>query len=257
MADTPARLKIRRDVAATWASVNPVLADGELAFETDTLKLRIGDGATAFTSLPYIYADLGKFDAHNDGRYDAAGAAAAVSNSINPVPVGASFFFPVSTPPAGYLAEDGSAISRTSYATLYGLIGTLYGAGDGSSTFNLRDMRGVVPRGWDNGRGLDSGRSFGSYQADDYASHSHGTSDPGHSHGVSDPGHSHGTAAYAGVGGSGSNVSAGGTGSTGSGTYGATTGIGIAGSGTGVTVNAAGGTETRMKNVSGLWCIKY
>jgi microcystin-dependent protein len=46
--------------------------------------------------------------------------------------------------PAGYLAEDGSAVSRTTYATLFSLIGTTYGAGDGSTTFNLPDSRGRV-----------------------------------------------------------------------------------------------------------------
>ena len=49
-----------------------------------------------------------------------------------------------STAPTGYLIEDGSAISRTTYADLYALIGTSYGAGDGSTTFNIPDSRGRV-----------------------------------------------------------------------------------------------------------------
>ncbi len=48
------------------------------------------------------------------------------------------------TPPAGYLLEDGSAVSRTTYADLFAAIGTTYGAGDGSTTFNLPDSRGRV-----------------------------------------------------------------------------------------------------------------
>jgi prepilin-type N-terminal cleavage/methylation domain-containing protein len=47
-----------------------------------------------------------------------------------------------SSTPTGYLSEDGSAVSRTTYATLFSAIGTIYGAGDGSSTFNLPDSRG-------------------------------------------------------------------------------------------------------------------
>lgn len=48
------RMKHRRDTAATWTSVNPVLADGELAIETDTDRIKFGDGVTAWTSLPYF-----------------------------------------------------------------------------------------------------------------------------------------------------------------------------------------------------------
>jgi len=47
------RIQIRRDTAANWTSANPVLAVGELGFETDTLKLKIGDGSTAWSSLSY------------------------------------------------------------------------------------------------------------------------------------------------------------------------------------------------------------
>lgn len=49
--------------------------------------------------------------------------------------------------PENYLFCDGSAVSRTTYATLFGVIGTTFGAGDGSSTFNLPDLSGRVPLG--------------------------------------------------------------------------------------------------------------
>ncbi|MGY4893537.1 MAG: tail fiber protein [Candidatus Saccharimonadota bacterium] len=49
-----------------------------------------------------------------------------------------------STAPAGFLLEDGSAVSRTTYANLFAVIGTTFGAGDGSTTFNLPDSRGRV-----------------------------------------------------------------------------------------------------------------
>lgn len=67
--------------------------------------------------------------------------------------------------PDGYLECDGRAVSRTTYAVLFTVIGTVFGVGDGSTTFNLPDMRGEFIRGWDNGRGIDLGRTFGSYQA--------------------------------------------------------------------------------------------
>ena len=49
--------------------------------------------------------------------------------------------------PEGYLFCDGSAVSRTTYATLYAVIGDTFGAGDGSTTFNLPDLGGRVPLG--------------------------------------------------------------------------------------------------------------
>ena len=59
---------------------------------------------------------------------------------------------------------DGRALSKTTYSTLYALIGTTYGGTEVGTTFNIPDKRGVVTRGWDHGRGLDTGRVFGSYQ---------------------------------------------------------------------------------------------
>ncbi|WP_412468125.1 phage tail protein [Pedobacter sp. KLB.chiD] len=60
----------------------------------------------------------------------------------------------------GYLLCDGSAVSRTTYAALYAVIGTTFGAGDGSSTFNLPDFRGRVFGGVGSGTGLTT-RSLG------------------------------------------------------------------------------------------------
>jgi microcystin-dependent protein len=57
--------------------------------------------------------------------------------------------------PAGYLFCDGSAVSRTSYANLFAAIGTAWGAGDGSTTFNIPDMRGYFARGWNHSSGND------------------------------------------------------------------------------------------------------
>ena len=74
-------------------------------------------------------------------------------------------FFAADAPPAHFLECDGAAISRTAYAALFAVIGETFGAGNGSTTFNLPDLRGEFIRGWDNSRGVDSGRVFGSAQA--------------------------------------------------------------------------------------------
>ena len=93
--------------------------------------------------------------------------------AIETVPAGAVLWFGVSTPPTGYLKANGAAISRTTYAGLFAAIGTTFGAGDGSTTFNVPDLRGEFVRGFDDGRGVDSGRSLGSPQVDAFKSHSH------------------------------------------------------------------------------------
>jgi microcystin-dependent protein len=54
--------------------------------------------------------------------------------------------FAAQTPPAGWLLCNGQAVSRTTYLTLFNVIGTLYGTGDGATTFNLPDMRNRYPR---------------------------------------------------------------------------------------------------------------
>lgn len=94
---------------------------------------------------------------------DAAGGAEA----------GSVIIMPVSTVPTGYLECDGSAISRTTYSALFTILSTTYGSGDGSTTFNIPDLRGEFIRGWDNGRGQDSGRSIGTSQSDAFQGHHH------------------------------------------------------------------------------------
>jgi len=74
--------------------------------------------------------------------------------------------FAMSSAPSGWLKCNGAAISRTTYSALFASIGTTFGGGNGSTTFNLPDLRGEFIRGWDDGRGADSGRGFGSYQGD-------------------------------------------------------------------------------------------
>jgi len=77
------------------------------------------------------------------------------------------------TPPTGWLKCDGSAVNRTTYAPLFAAIGTAYGTGNGSTTFNLPDFRGEFLRGWDDSRGVDTSRVFGSSQSDLVKAHTH------------------------------------------------------------------------------------
>ena len=111
----------------------------------------------------------------NDGelRYDGKRVLDA-SDLLGMVPSGTVLYFAGSRAPAGWLKANGAAVSRTAYAALFAAIGTTYGAGDFLNTFNLPDLRGEFIRGWDDGRGVDAGRVFGSAQAHALQSHQHG-----------------------------------------------------------------------------------
>ena len=88
-------------------------------------------------------------------------------------PAGAVLFFAMNAAPAGWRVCDGSLVSRVTYAALFAAIGTIYGAGDGATTFKLPDLRGEFIRGFDGGRGVDGGRVVGSGQSDEIKSHQH------------------------------------------------------------------------------------
>jgi microcystin-dependent protein len=143
------------------------------------------------------------------------------NNSL--VPSGAVMAFGMNSAPTGWLAANGSAVSRTTYADLFGAIGTTYGTGDGSTTFNLPDLRGYFVRGsGTNSDGSASG-TFGEKQQDELESHTHTTGKTG-------TGTTQGKADSSGT-------------------------LFVIGNGATVT-GATGGTETRPKNIAMLYCIK-
>lgn len=82
------------------------------------------------------------------------------------VPAGAVSMFARNTAPSGWLKANGAAVSRTTYADLFDAIGTTFGAGNGSTTFNVPELRGEFLRAWADGRSVDTGRVFGSTQGD-------------------------------------------------------------------------------------------
>lgn len=81
--------------------------------------------------------------------------------------------------PAGWLLCNGAAVSRTTHAALFAVIGTTYGVGDGATTFNVPDLRGEFLQGADLGRGIDPGRLVGSAQGDSLPDHAHQWFDEG------------------------------------------------------------------------------
>jgi len=110
-----------------------------------------------------------------DNSVGTAQLASAVQQLL--VPVGAVMSFARNTAPAGWLICDGASLSRTvsnnAYQPLHTAIG--YAFGGSGDNFNLPDLRGEFIRGWAGARGVDTGRVFGSNQADDFRSHRHGS----------------------------------------------------------------------------------
>ena len=72
---------------------------------------------------------------------------ASTKYSASGVKTGTIVSYGSNTAPDGFLDFDGSAVSRTTYASLFSVIGTTYGTGDGSTTFNLPDLQDNVPLG--------------------------------------------------------------------------------------------------------------
>ena len=201
------------------------------------------------------------------------------------MPVGAVFAYAAAAAPAGYLLCDGLAVSRTTYATLFATVGTTYGSGDGSTTFNVPDLRDWFIRG------KGDSRAIGSTQGSALGTHTHGLSDPGHNHtitnpphshidsghahAVSDPGHSHSTTIPLGIGPRFWNSNAGAAmfeASTAYPSSASATGIGVAAGSaniqataqvtsaaaatTGATIGSFGDTETRPQNMAMNYYIK-
>jgi len=79
-------------------------------------------------------------------------AASALADETFLLPTGCTLPYAGAVAPAGFLLCDGSAVSRAAYAVLYGIVGTAFGAGDGSTTFNVPDLKGRVPVGYDAGQ---------------------------------------------------------------------------------------------------------
>jgi len=82
-------------------------------------------------------------------------------------------FFAMSSPPDGWIVARGQELNRISFAKLFGRVGTTFGAGNGSTTFNAPDLRGYFVRGLDQGRGVDPSRVLGSSQDDENKEHVH------------------------------------------------------------------------------------
>jgi microcystin-dependent protein len=190
------------------------------------------------------------------------------SNGLINVPSGAIAAYGGTNPPNGWFLCDGSAVSRTTYASLFTAIGVIWGAGDGATTFNLPNLqdRFLLGEGILHPLASEGGSSDISLSVANLASHSHTLTDPGHTHaftgtahghtvadpththGITDPGHHHtsaATASNAATGSSGVGSVAGNTGTS-------TTGVTVNPALTGITVDNTTAGGTNSTNTTGI-----
>ena len=130
---------------------------------TDTAHSSGSTVSMYFTETHWDDMINGVLTQHNqDGTH---GAVTATSVSISGVsvmnPTGTVLTYAGSSAPTGYLLCDGTAVSRTTYADLYAVVGTTYGAGNGTTTFNLPDLKGRIPVGKNTGTFSTLGGSGG------------------------------------------------------------------------------------------------
>lgn len=172
----------------------------------DANSTRLGQSYTVGTAWQQITATFAVPNGHNVARlvlapaggavtrtywYDSSSSSVAAPTTNYASPIGSIDAFAGITAPQGWLMCDGSAKSRTTYAALFGVCGTRFGAGDGSTTFNVPDLRGRSPMGVGQAVGGGSignnyalGQKFG-HEA--MQAHNHAVSDSGHGHAT--PGH--------------------------------------------------------------------
>ena len=210
----------------TSAKLNNVIDETTFtssAIATGNTTLALSSGALKVNSLGITANELANDSVTTVKILDGNVTQAKTNNSL--VPAGAFMPFAMTTAPTGWLKANGAAISRTGiYANLFAAIGTTFGVGDNSSTFNLPDLRGQFIRSWaDDGTVYDSGRAFGTTQADELKSHTH--------------------LMYAHPA----------TGSGGSTNPARPDNLGLGS----FNIQATGGTETRPRNIALLYCIKY
>ena len=123
-------IQIRRDTAANWTSANPTLAQGELGAETDTSKIKIGDGSTVWSSLGYL-VDTGGYAAYSDttanftGTLQNGGSNVVVDTDIGSTVQGYDANTTTST-------NTQTLTNKTVRDTVYALTGTAFDATNGA-----------------------------------------------------------------------------------------------------------------------------
>lgn len=197
-------IQVRRGTGADWTSKNPILLAGEFGLDTSNSGIKIGDGENPWNQLSYFAGSGGSAinaSTTNAGIVELATASETLAGTdaaraVTPIslvgflPAGMVSPFAGISAPSGWLFADGAAVSRTVFSNLFLTVGTQYGVGNGSTTFNVPDMRGRVPTGRDAGQAEFSllGGAAGA-KTHEHSGPSHTHSGPSHTH--SGPSHTH------------------------------------------------------------------
>jgi len=155
--------------AAQELTVSSNLTLGSGVLDLSSTMLSTINGKAALASPAFTGTPTAPTPAVSDDSTKLA-TTAFVNDAL---PAGVVVAYASGTVPTGWLECNGAAVSRSTYAALFAAIGITYGAGNGSTTFNLPETRGEFIRGWDNSRGVDSTRGIGTWQDHMLQDHSH------------------------------------------------------------------------------------
>ncbi len=167
--------------AVTDELLNVIRAGGKVPAEAEHDQLLAAIKAIVRDSIPpekirSTLAEYGITDAYTKSVTYTKAEIEALLKNMSALPVGAMVPFPKGTVPAGFLEVDGSVQSAATYPDLAAYLGTTFNTGgEGVGNFRLPESRGEFLRGWDHGRGVDTGRVIGSRQAATIVSAGDGT----------------------------------------------------------------------------------
>ena len=269
LTNTLTPLPTYQDVGLTVANLNPVTADANGRFgsifliTTQAYRVQLWNAATEDDP---VGAQIWAFD---DVGPAAGGAVSNVAGIIGEIRQYAGI---ISSIPAGWYPSFGQAVSRTTYSAAFASLGTTWGSGDGSTTYNLPDLRGRAMYGLDDMGGTPANRVTagvsgvpgntlgGSGGSQALQAHTHAVNDPTHTHAYEDGGHVHTFLLDSNGGGSPDGVPcaiAGAVSSPGT-TFAATIDITITAAATGITIaNAGTGNAQNMPPAAMLYSIIY
>lgn len=287
---------IRTDVATAAANIAAIQAAPAAAAQAETARdfafewssapedTPVDDGTNqGFSAFHWSEKAKAAASGSSDNITNASGVAGATvtvaldtlnASVTTAVPAGMKGQFAGQTPPPGWLKRNGAVLKRATYSALFAAIGTTYNTGgEASDEFRLPDDRGLFERSWDDGAGIDTGRTFGSIQQDQNKAHTHtGTAQSGgehthsgtaasagaHTHGALDQQAGSGSGwVFTGMADSGSRTPrSGAIVSAGAHNHTLTINSGGAHSHT-LSVDSEGGAEVRVKNRASLAIIKY
>lgn len=188
-----------QDVTLLTPNTNPVIADANGRFGNIWLI-----PATAYKVQLWTAPTTDDPTGSQIWSFDPVGPASGgtPTNVVGIIGEVRAFAGPSGSVPAQWYLCYGQAVDRTTYASLFAVIGTVWGIGNGSTTFNLPDLRGRALLGVDDMGGTPANRitsgvagfpgSLGSSGGDQHVQvHTHTVNDPTHNHTFTDPGHSH------------------------------------------------------------------